>query len=175
MEKAPREDRRMVTQSEIARRVGLDVSSVNKILNRRRGPIFREKTIKKVFRIAQDIGYDFGRLKYHHRRRHPRKEMAQEARISIYREDGSLYDHGVAIVHDISLGGALISDVTLPMKSLPVGPFTVGLHLARKPADDVEISGRIVRLNLNDSLTYGIAFEKLDPAVEKKFRRITNG
>jgi len=165
----------MITQIEIARRVGLDVSSVNKILNRRQGPVFREKTVKKVFRVAQELGYDFGRLKYQHRRRYPRKEMAQEARISIYRKDGSLYDRGVAVVHDISLGGALISDVTLPLKSLPVGPFTVGLHLARKPTDDIEISGRIVRLNFNNSLMYGIAFEKLDPAVEKKFRRITNG
>ncbi len=36
----------MVTQVEIARRVGLDVSSVNKILNRRTGPVFRKATIR---------------------------------------------------------------------------------------------------------------------------------
>ena len=35
----------MVTQVEIAHRVGLDVSSVNKILNRRSGPVFRKETI----------------------------------------------------------------------------------------------------------------------------------
>ena len=32
------------TQVEIARRAGLDVSSVNKILNRRRGPVFKQAT-----------------------------------------------------------------------------------------------------------------------------------
>src|SRR6185295_20277173 len=67
---------RMVTQVEIARRVGLDVSSVNKILNKRAGPVFRKETIRKVFRVAKDLGYDFGRLKYAHRRRFPRKELS---------------------------------------------------------------------------------------------------
>src|SRR5690349_10096479 len=66
---------RMITQVEIARRVGLDVSSVNKILNKRQGPVFRKETIRKVFKIARDMGYDFGRLKYAHRRRFPRKEL----------------------------------------------------------------------------------------------------
>ena len=57
-----------VTQLEIARRVGLDVSSVNKILNRRAGPVFRKDTIKQVFKVARELGYDFSRLKYHHKR-----------------------------------------------------------------------------------------------------------
>ena len=62
----------MITQVEIAHRVGLDVSSVNKILNKRQGPVFRKETVKKVFKIALQLGYDFGRLKYQHRRRHTR-------------------------------------------------------------------------------------------------------
>ena len=41
----------MVTQSEIARQLGLDVSSVNKILNRRNGPVFRNETVKRVFDV----------------------------------------------------------------------------------------------------------------------------
>ena len=57
-----------VTQLEIARRVGLDVSSVNKILNRRPGPVFKKETIKQVFKVARELGYDFTRLKYHHKR-----------------------------------------------------------------------------------------------------------
>ena len=51
------------TQVEIARRVGLDVSSVNKILNRRRGSAFKEATVKKVFRAATQLGYSLERLK----------------------------------------------------------------------------------------------------------------
>jgi len=51
----------MVTQTEIAKAVGLDVSSVNKILNRCRGPVFRKETIRSVFKTAREMGYDFDR------------------------------------------------------------------------------------------------------------------
>ncbi|HLF94779.1 MAG TPA: PilZ domain-containing protein [Planctomycetota bacterium] len=165
----------MVTQVEIARRVGLDVSSVNKILNRRQGPVFRKDTIKKVFRIAKELGYDFGRLKYQHRRRHARKEMALGAEIYIYHKDGSVYDQGVATIRDLSLCGARISDVTLPLGTLPVEPFTVGLRPMQKPVDDIEIPGMIVRYHLNGQATYGVEFQKLESLLEKKLRRIANG
>src|SRR3982751_185453 len=82
----------MVPQVEIAHRVGLDVSSVNKILNRRSGPVFRKETIRKVFKIAKDMGYDFGRLKYAHRRRFARKELSLGVELYVYHKDGSLYD-----------------------------------------------------------------------------------
>lgn len=48
-----------VTQLEIARHTGLDVSSVNKILNERRGPKFKAETIQAVFTVAGQLGYDF--------------------------------------------------------------------------------------------------------------------
>jgi transcriptional regulator with XRE-family HTH domain len=50
-----------ITQKDIARIVGLDVSSVNKILNRRQGPKFKKETISQVFKVAKRFKYDFGR------------------------------------------------------------------------------------------------------------------
>ncbi len=64
-----------VTQLDIARRVNLDVSSVNKILNRRPGPVFKKETIKQVLKAARELGYDFPRLKYHHKRAETRKPI----------------------------------------------------------------------------------------------------
>lgn len=49
----------MVTQWEVARACGLDVSSVNKILNRRVGPKFRKETVRLVFKVAKQLGYRF--------------------------------------------------------------------------------------------------------------------
>lgn len=46
----------MATQVDIARRIGLDCSSVNKILNRSRG-VFKRETIAQVFRVARQLGY----------------------------------------------------------------------------------------------------------------------
>jgi hypothetical protein len=164
----------MVTQVEIARRVGLDVSSVNKILNKRQGPVFRKDTIRRVFKVARELGYDFGRLKYQHRRRHPRKEISLGTELYIYHRDGSLYDQGVATIRDISLCGARITDVTLPLGSLPVEPFSVGLRPMQKPVDDIEIPGQIVRFHFNGSASYGVQFQKLEVGLEKKLRRISS-
>jgi transcriptional regulator with XRE-family HTH domain len=162
----------MVTQVEIARRVGLDVSSVNKILNRRQGPVFRKDTVRKVFRVARELGYDFSRLKYQHRRRHPRRETSIGAELYVYHRDGSLYDQGVATIRDISLCGARISDVTLPLGTFPVEPFRIGIRPMEKPADDIEIPGQIVRFHMNGHASFGIEFQKLDSTLEKKLRRI---
>jgi DNA-binding LacI/PurR family transcriptional regulator len=49
------------TQHDIARYVGMDVSSVCKILNKRRGPVFRKETIKRVFAAAKALGYSLNR------------------------------------------------------------------------------------------------------------------
>lgn len=51
----------MCTQLEIAQELGLDVSSVNKILSRVKGPVFRPETIKKVFQLAKKRHYDFNK------------------------------------------------------------------------------------------------------------------
>jgi transcriptional regulator with XRE-family HTH domain len=163
----------MVTQVEIARRLGLDVSSVNKILNRRQGPVFRRETIKMVWKIAREMGYDFNRLKYTHRRRHPRREVSIATEISIVMKDGSVYDQGVATIRDLSLCGARISDVALPQGALPTEPFSVTLRPMARPLQEVEIAGRIVRLHMNGSTSFGIDFTKLEPQVVRKLRRIT--
>lgn len=51
----------MCTQLEIAQETGLDVSSVNKILNKVEGPVFRPETIRLVFRVAKKRHYDFNK------------------------------------------------------------------------------------------------------------------
>lgn len=48
-----------VTQVDVARRAGLDVSSANKILNGDVGPKFSDKTRDRVLRIARKLGYRF--------------------------------------------------------------------------------------------------------------------
>lgn len=162
----------MVTQVEIARRVGLDVSSVNKILNRRQGPVFRKDTIKKVFRLAREMGYDFSRLKFTHRRKHPRIECSIGAEFLVYSRDGSVYDQGVATIRDLSLGGARVTDVALPQGTLPTEPFTVGLKPMQKPLEELELTGRVVRLFTNGAVQYGIEFVRVDATAQKKLRKV---
>ena len=50
----------MVTQVEIAKHVGIDVSSVNKIINKAPGK-FKKETIEKVMKAAKRFKYNFRR------------------------------------------------------------------------------------------------------------------
>lgn len=163
-----------VTQTAIARRVGMDVSSVNKILNRRGGAVFRKDTIRKVVKAARELGYDFERLKFHHRRRHPRKEVSIDADIAVVLEDGAVFDEGAATIRDLSQGGARITDVTLSRGKIPVSPFSVRLRPRVKPLEDLELSGRIVRFDPAAPFGFGVAFGELNPGVLRKLRRFTS-
>lgn len=148
----------MVTQGQIARHVGLDVSSVNKILNRRKGPVFKKETIKQVFKVAKALGYDFGRLKYVHRRRHPRKTLGIPVELSVYLEGGRLLDRGTGILKEVSLSGARLSAVVLPGKALPILPHSIGVRILDGPLKDLEVLGTPVRFELLDE-SVGLAVE----------------
>lgn len=156
------------TQVEIARQVGLDVSSVNKILNRRSGAVFKQATVDKVFRVAKRLGYRFDHLKRTHRRAHERREVRISATLSLYGADGSRFDQGTCSISDIANCGASLIDVELPKGKLPVGPFTVVLEVASKKST-IAIRGRIVRLRHDGmSLRLGIAFQDVGPELEKQ-------
>lgn len=159
-----------VTQVEIARRVGLDVSTVNKILNRRIGPVFKRVTIKKVFKVARRLGFDFGRLKHQHRRLHPRREVALPIELSIYLEGGALYDRGTALLQEVSLSGARLTAILLPQRSLPAVPHTLGIRVPDGPLKDVEILGHPVRFSPRGG-AFGIAVEFLKTE-DAKARRL---
>jgi transcriptional regulator with XRE-family HTH domain len=160
------------TQVEIARQVGLDVSSVNKILNRRSGAVFKQATVEKVFRVAKRLGFSFDRLKRTHTRSHERREVHLSAKLALYGADGSLFDHGTCSVSDIAVCGASLVDVQLPKGKLPVAPFTVTLELTGKKSH-LEVRGRVVRLRHDgETLRLGIAFQDVGPDLEAKIATI---
>ena len=162
------------TQVEIARRVGLDVSSVNKILNRRPGPVFKQATIEKVFKVAKQVGYSLDRLKRPHGRSHERRHVDFPGKLALYGLDGSLYDQGTCSVSDIALCGASLVDVHLPKGMLPVEPFTIRLQMTGKKNEIVEVRGRVVRLDhASETLRLGIAFHDVGPALEAKIASLT--
>ena len=163
----------MVTQADIARRVGIDVSSVNKILNGRKDAVFKKETVRKVFKVAREMGYDLGRVKYRHGRREPRKELSMPLEISIYRIDGTLYDRGSAMARNVSLSGALLSAMVLPHQNLPLIPHTIGIRLLDGPFKDVEIMGRSVRISGGrEDLNLAVEFLETQDAKIKQLRKV---
>lgn len=147
----------MVTQQEIARRVGLDVSSVNKILNKRVGPRFQKDTVTRVFKAARELGFDFSRLKFGHRRRHDRKPLDLSAVVAIYTPSGALVEEGTGVVRDFSPGGARLSKIVLPSGRLPLKPSVVRLRF-KKGGREEEFQGRIIRFNLAEESEVAVEF-----------------
>src|SRR5438132_11550034 len=95
----------MVTQVELARTLGLDVSTVNKILNRRPGFRFRKETVRQVFHMAKRMGFDFSRIKYPHRRRFPREASQVHSDLLIYSPGETVLEPGAAVIRSRSQVG----------------------------------------------------------------------
>lgn len=164
----------MVTQLDIARLTGLDVSTVSKILNNKPGAVFRKKTIRKVQKAARELGYDPGRLKFMHRREHGRRGTRFPLELSIYLEDGTLFDRGRAIMRDVSLSGALLSGILLMAdKGLPLQPHSIGIRLLDGPLKNLEIHSKPVRfLHRKSTIHLAVAFQGVQEAALKRLRRI---
>ena len=81
----------MATQGDIARHLGLDVSSVNKILHHKPGAKFRKATVDQVFRAARKLGFRVEALKHAHRRADPRLKVRIFCGITLYREGGEVF------------------------------------------------------------------------------------
>jgi len=161
------------TQVEIARRVGLDVSSVNKILNRRSGATFKPATVEKVFRMAKRLGYRLDLMKRTHSRSHERREIHTPGKLALIEKNGSVFDQGTCAVSDIAICGASLVDVELPKGKLPVEPFTILLGMTGKKNEPIDIRGRVVRLRHDGtSLKLGIAFHDVGKDLETKIAAI---
>ena len=159
-----------VTQKEIARRLDLHVSTVSKILNRRPGPVYHQRTVRRVFQLARRMGYPLECLKYEHRRRHPRRVVDLPVEFSVYVGEDTLYDRGEAVLRDVSLSGALLYTLVLPGMKLPAGPFIMGIRMLRGPLRKMEILGRPVRFARSGDAV-GLAMEFLDTE-EAKARQL---
>lgn len=132
------------TQRDIARRLSLDVSTVNKILRNAPGPAFNKDTARRVWAVARELGYDFERLRHQHRRRHARRLGRKSVTLAVYRQDGTLLDLGRAVLVQISRSGARLDHVRLPKESLPLKGFVIGIRILDGYSG--ELHGRLARV-----------------------------
>jgi len=142
------------TQRDVARRCGVHVSTVNKILRKAPGPAFNKETVRRVLKAAEELGYDLRRLMHAHRRRHPRRTGSLKVGVVIY-DSGVLSDRGEGTLVEISQSGARLDQVRLPKRTLPLNGFSIGIAT---PAG--ELKGRLSRvLSHLRGHSLGIQFE----------------
>jgi len=106
-------------------------------------------------------------------RRHERKECSVPVELSVYLENGQLYDRGDAVLWNVSLSGALLRALILPERALPLEPHHIGIRLLEGVLKDFEILGRPVRLeHSEDGIHLAIEFVKTEAAQIQQLRKL---
>jgi len=122
-----------VNQQAIADFLGLDRTTVTKILNRDPKYSASEATKERVFRAAEILGYDFTTIRRPFKREYGRTELNSAAEMTITLEDGTVFDSGAAVVKNLSIGGALLKDIQLEKQVLPLKNFTILIKMKDLP------------------------------------------
>ncbi len=119
----------MVNQKDIADYLGLDRTTVTKILNRDPKYSASESTKTRVFRAAEKLGYDFTTIRRPFKREYGRTEVTAPCELSITLENGEQFDTGTAHVQNIGVGGALLTNIRTRKMVLPLSHFTLTLQI----------------------------------------------
>jgi transcriptional regulator with XRE-family HTH domain len=122
-----------VSQQAIADRLGLSRTTVTKILNRDPKYSASKTTRDKVFRIAEEMGYDFTTIRRPFKREYGRTEINAPCEINIILDGGEAFDHGNAVARNIGIGGALLVDMKVTKMALPLRKFTVQILFREIP------------------------------------------
>jgi len=110
------------TQEDIARKLGIDRTTVSKVLNNAPGTYVGERTRVRIFDIARKLGYNFSRLRHTHRRNADRRIVQIPAQVQIVLWDGTVYASGEAALVNLSADGAMVADIQIKPPSIPIKP-----------------------------------------------------
>ncbi len=159
-----------VTQEMIAKKVGLDRSTVSKILNGRASDFVSRKTIARVLEAAGELGYDFARLRHTHSRRFERADLNLKSEFDMILGNGDVYDTGTALITNISEGSALIGDIESSHNTLPLEPFSISLIVTEGQLKGVSVLAEVTRLDMAEDLRLALKFVEVSPVSAKKLR-----
>jgi transcriptional regulator with XRE-family HTH domain len=137
-----------VSQKDIAEYLGMDRSTVTKVLNRDPRYSASEKTRDLIFRTAERLGYDFTAIRRPYKREYGRVEVNAKAEIALHADGDELFDQGEATVRNLSIGGALLTDIRTGKMVLPLRPFSIRLRI-RDVAQLADLDGdcELVRIS----------------------------
>ena len=156
-----------VNQQAIADFLGLDRTTVTKILNRDPKYSASEPTKERVFRAAELLGYDFTTIRRPFKREYGRTELDSPVELTITLEDGTIFDSGTAVVKNLSVGGALLKGLELPKHVLPLQNFTMLIKLKDTP----KLAGLVGECEL---VRFAGSTETGDPELGVRFMNATH-
>ncbi len=140
----------MVKKVDIARELGLHVATVSRILNKVPNYRVSKDTIRRVFKVARDMGYDFQRQKRYYRRRYVRIPAEAKVAVRATHSDGSTVTHDARIAN-ISEGGALLAGFKPKIDSIPLRAGDFSLKITSGALKGIEATCEVVRVGRSDS------------------------
>ncbi|MCZ6688347.1 MAG: helix-turn-helix domain-containing protein [Planctomycetota bacterium] len=161
------------TKKEIADHLGLDRSTVSKILNHYNRERFSRDTVERVEEAARVLGYMKSQ-----RRESPRQEAEATARFRIYLRDGSLWGEGSGVIKDFSANGFLLGKLKLNGDHLPAAPHYYVLEVQDDSLNGLEYRCRPVRLIEAEGerfLNVGLTFDGPGNREKKALERLVRG
>ena len=123
------------TQEDIARKLGIDRTTVSKVLNNAPGTYVGERTRVRIFDIARKMGYNFSRLRHTHRRNADRRIVQIPAQVQIVLWDGSIHASGEAVLVNLSADGAMLADLQIKPAVIPLKPCYVTVNFSLDESD----------------------------------------
>ena len=163
-----------VSQQDVADYLGLDRTTITKILNRDPKYSASEETKKKVFAAAERLGYDFAKIRRPYKREYPRAAINSPALAVIVLDGGEEFDSGDCTVANISPGGALLTDLRFPRGVLPLSGFVIRLRMdSLSQLEELFGECEVVRMAAGSPRgrpELGVRFINLSPAERKKLQ-----
>jgi CheY-like chemotaxis protein len=137
----------------------------------------RTTLVKKVYQLL-DIPEELPQenLSYQHQRRWPRFALNIPAEVGVYSMKApQKRDVGKAVMENISMGGAYLSQLQMDQTKLQGEPFRVLLQVTKGPMENFRVHCRVVRLQSNGSLTLGLQFVKLSKGNRSMIESVYRG
>jgi hypothetical protein len=161
------------TKKEIADHLGLDRSTVSKILNHYNRDRFSRATVERVEEAARQLGYMKAQ-----RRESPRQEASANARFRIFLGNGTPFSEGTGVIKDFSANGFLLGRVQLQGEHLPAVPHYYLVEVQDGSLTGLEYRCRPVRLieaPQERLLNVGLAFDGAGTREKRALERLLRG
>jgi CheY-like chemotaxis protein len=130
------------------------------------------RTVYALLNLPQELPEEDQDFK--HQRHWPRLPIHLPLKIGIYPiRTPYRRDSGMAVMENISLGGAYLSGIELEGGKIPCEPLRILLSADQEPLKDWRAHCKVVRLQSNGSLTAGVQFTRVPKASLKMIQALS--
>jgi transcriptional regulator with XRE-family HTH domain len=163
--------KKKVTQEDIARACKIDQGSVSRILNKDTRDSFAEDTVRKVFKVARELGYLHPALVTTNRRESVRKKAGLMGRVKIVIGTNTIYDEGGVGIDEISMSGMLLRGFETKKQTLPMDRFKLDIEITGPKLKGFKCRCKLVRFSDNeDEFALAVKFDSLDEDAKEKLK-----